>query len=142
MLIRIDRYMLLPDRIIGRYAIDEPMGFTLELPPGVGKHHAIPAGLYRVRMRSWVSTKFHRNMPEIVAVPGHDDILFHWGNKPKDTDGCVLTGLTLMDGPIDLAQSKLAFDVLVGRIEDAERAGEEVWTEISESFHTRTPEVM
>jgi hypothetical protein len=29
---------------------------------------------------------------EIMNVPGHDNILFHWGNYNKDSDGCVLVG--------------------------------------------------
>lgn len=29
---------------------------------------------------------------EITDVPGHTNILFHWGNWNKDSDGCVLLG--------------------------------------------------
>lgn len=29
---------------------------------------------------------------EITGVEGHTDILFHWGNFQKDSEGCVLLG--------------------------------------------------
>lgn len=29
---------------------------------------------------------------EITGVPGHSNLLFHWGNYNKDSDGCVLLG--------------------------------------------------
>lgn len=29
---------------------------------------------------------------EIMNVPGHDNLLFHWGNYNKDSEGCVLVG--------------------------------------------------
>lgn len=35
---------------------------------------------------------------EITGVKGHTDILFHWGNWNKNSDGCVLTGRALIKG--------------------------------------------
>lgn len=29
---------------------------------------------------------------EIMDVPGHDNLLFHWGNYNKDSEGCILVG--------------------------------------------------
>lgn len=29
---------------------------------------------------------------EVMNIPGHDNILFHWGNYNKDSDGCILMG--------------------------------------------------
>lgn len=29
---------------------------------------------------------------EITGVPGHINLLFHWGNFNKDSEGCVLVG--------------------------------------------------
>jgi len=29
---------------------------------------------------------------EITGVAGHSDLLFHWGNYNKDSEGCVLLG--------------------------------------------------
>jgi hypothetical protein len=30
---------------------------------------------------------------EILGVPGHTGILFHWGNWNKDSDGCLCLGM-------------------------------------------------
>lgn len=29
---------------------------------------------------------------EVMNVPGHDNLLFHWGNYNKDSEGCILIG--------------------------------------------------
>lgn len=44
---------------------------------------------------------------EIEGVVGHDNILFHWGNFNKDSDGCVLLGEARVGDMITL--SKLTF---------------------------------
>lgn len=36
---------------------------------------------------------------EIMGVPGHTGMLFHWGNWHKDSDGCVLLGRVAMSSP-------------------------------------------
>jgi hypothetical protein len=148
-LIGVDRYLLLPDRVLGRLSVDgEKLGFTLEDPPReikIPKITGIPAGIYPVRMRSWRSEKFGRNMPEIHNVPGFADILIHWGNEPSETDGCLLVALTIMAGPMRLSQSRLMFDKLVRMIEanEHEHGFDACQIEITESFRlTPTPEVM
>lgn len=50
----------------------------------------IPEGVYQVEMSD--SPKYGRAL-EIKGVPGRTDILFHVGNKVKDTAGCILPGL-------------------------------------------------
>jgi hypothetical protein len=50
----------------------------------------IPCGLYDVAITH--SPKFGIDMPLVLNVPGRRGIRFHWGNKPEDTDGCVLVG--------------------------------------------------
>jgi hypothetical protein len=35
---------------------------------------------------------------EITGVQGHSDILFHWGNFNKDSEGCVLLGTSEVTG--------------------------------------------
>lgn len=42
---------------------------------------------------------------EITGVVGHTNILFHWGNYNKDSEGCVLLGRRIVpnpDAPSDL----------------------------------------
>lgn len=29
---------------------------------------------------------------EITGVPGHSNLLFHWGNFNQDSEGCILLG--------------------------------------------------
>jgi len=63
----------------------------------------IPAGAYRVKLRSYgghhdrYSNKFpriHVGMLEVMDVPGFTDILVHCGNDDDDTAGCLLLGET------------------------------------------------
>lgn len=49
---------------------------------------------------------------EITGVPGHSNILFHWGNFDKDSEGCVLLGaavVTQADGTEMVTHSKDTF---------------------------------
>lgn len=85
----------------------------------------IPAGSYAGLIRT-TSTKNFVQRPggvlgnsgdfllEIAGVPGRTDILFHPGNKPEHSDGCVLGGAALtVDGkkiaPEALKKLRLAF---------------------------------
>lgn len=66
--------------------------FTLELScrkNAEGKV-CIPEGKYEVRME-W-STRFGMNTPHLQNVPGRTFIEIHPGNKPEDTEGCILLG--------------------------------------------------
>lgn len=49
----------------------------------------IPAGNYRCRRTT--SSKYGETF-EVVGVEGRTHILFHWGNYPSNTKGCVLLG--------------------------------------------------
>ena len=54
----------------------------------------IPDGLYTCRLgkhRLHGMTEDFETF-EIVRVPGHTGLLFHWGNFNHDSDGCVLIG--------------------------------------------------
>ncbi len=74
----------------------------------------IPTGSYRcVRYHS---TKFS-NTFEIIGVPGRSAILFHMGNTPADTRGCVLVGesFDLVNGVAGVTQSKKGFAEFLSR---------------------------
>lgn len=82
---------------------------TLELPdrgnaPNVS---SIPAGRYVCRRRQ--SPRFGETF-EISGVPGRTHILFHAGNRPRDTQGCVLLGRGVeeADGARMLVGSRLS----------------------------------
>jgi hypothetical protein len=90
---------------------------------------AIPAGRYRVTLHA--SPHFGCIVPMLLDVPGFKYILIHWGNKPEDTEGCLLVGHTHpLQDPNFIGRSKLAFEPLNEQIIAAIQGGEEVWIEI------------
>lgn len=46
----------------------------------------------------------------VDRVPGREDILFHAGNYPKDTDGCILLGQMLSEQEYSILQSRKAVE--------------------------------
>lgn len=49
---------------------------------------------------------------EIIGVPGHTNLLFHWGNFNNDSEGCILVGELVAHRTIGsdmITQSKKAF---------------------------------
>lgn len=66
--------------------------WTLELPwlQNLQGKSCIPVGTYKVI--SSLSTRFRREMPRLLGVPGRTGILFHSGNTDEDTEGCILLG--------------------------------------------------
>lgn len=91
---------------------------------------AIPFGRYRVTVNH--SPRFKRRMPLLLGVPGFEGIRIHSGNKPEDTEGCILVGedqTSLTDAWI--GQSRNAYNDLLPQIEKALQR-EEVWLTIVE----------
>lgn len=100
-------------------------------PEKIPRITAIPAGTYRVIITH--SPRFNRPMPLLLDVPGFTGVRIHSGNKPEDTEGCILVGkdqTTLRDGWI--GQSKAAYNALYLKIRAAIAKGEEVWLTIEE----------
>lgn len=56
----------------------------------IPKVTAIPAGTYQLEL--YDSPKHGANTLRLVGVPGFDEVEIHEGNKPEDTDGCILVG--------------------------------------------------
>ena len=56
---------------------------------------AIPRGNYRI-LKTY-SNRFERDMLQLSAVPGFHGIRIHSGNYAKNTEGCILVGLTAGD---------------------------------------------
>lgn len=88
---------------------------------------AIPAGRYKVIL-TW-SPHFRCYMPELENVPFFRNIRIHWGNKPEDTDGCILVGEDNHKGQI--VNSRITYNRLMNILLPAFKNGEEVWIEIS-----------
>ena len=56
----------------------------------------IPYGKYKVILS--YSSKFKRELPEILEVPNFQGIRIHRGNKISDTLGCILCGEKVKNG--------------------------------------------
>ena len=87
-----------------------PFAVTLELSWNDNQTDisCIPSGFYVCKRVQ--SPKFG-NTFEIMNVINRKNILFHWGNKVKDTQGCVLVGeeFAVMDGERAIASSVRGF---------------------------------
>lgn len=89
--------------------------YTLELSSRKqdGVKNCIPAGSYEILME-W-STRFQMNTPHLQKVPGHTFIEIHPGNKPEDTEGCILLGQTVDTDWV--GSSRAAYQALIPKIE-------------------------
>ena len=88
---------------------------------------AIPVGTYDVTVN--FSDRFQKWMPELVNVPGFDGIRIHSGNDDADTEGCILVGQSKGDNYI--FNSRLAFNQLFAKIQEARNNGEPITITIS-----------
>ena len=78
---------------------------------------AIPKGVYDVRIT--FSNRFQSKLPLLFDVPGFTGIRIHSGNSSKNTEGCLLVGMT-WDGKSDwIGSSKVAMGVLMPMLEKA-----------------------
>jgi hypothetical protein len=100
----LSRFDMTDDCTIGKLSIDgEFLCYTLEdrvrevqgqdvltwKIPGVT---AIPRGNYRI-LKTY-SNRFEREMLQLVGVPGFVGVRVHAGSYAKNTEGCILVGLT------------------------------------------------
>lgn len=69
---------------------------------------AIPSGKYAItldiqspKFKNYKQYAFCNGyLPRLTGVPGFDGILIHIGNKPEDTDGCLLVGKNKVKGQV------------------------------------------
>jgi hypothetical protein len=75
----------------------------------------IPEGEYPVRLRLARESASRDYLHLLVQdVPNRDWILFHRGNYPKDTSGCIVVGLGSQQDVVN--NSVLAMDLLIKEI--------------------------
>ena len=95
---------------------------------------AIPCGEYEVECR--FSGKFMKTMPYLKNVPHFDGIMIHTGNRPSDTQGCILVGTNprTKTGNIlpSLINSRVKYNVLEKFLEKAIAKKETIKVEIKE----------
>ena len=73
-------------------------GILCACPEKVYARTAIPAGTYKVTMQ--FSPRFKRVLPLLHDVPHFLGVLFHSGNDPGDTAGCILVGHNKVKGKV------------------------------------------
>jgi hypothetical protein len=78
---------------------------------------AIPKGRYLVA--NTFSPRFEKYLPLVLNVPGYAGIRIHPGNYAKDTEGCLLPGVT--KGKDFVGSSRIAFNNLFKKIRAAEK---------------------
>ena len=94
---------------LGRLSIGgEAVCHTLERPWLENKRRVscIPVGEYHGAVQH--SPRFQAWLPELLDVPGRDQILIHAGNTADDTEGCILVGLERHDHEDRIMQSRAA----------------------------------
>ena len=93
--------------------------FTLERPwlNNQRRVSCIPAGTYKGRVLP--SPRFGIDLPELLDVPGRDQILIHPGNTIDDTEGCILIGLDRDESEPRIMRSRKALAALFEAIGDA-----------------------
>lgn len=88
-----------------------------------GKQHgitAIPAGQYSLILS--FSNRFQKYMPEVLNVPCFKAIRIHSGNKPEDSEGCLIIGTNReTSGLITGGTSRPAFESLMRKLRFAEK---------------------
>jgi len=90
--------------------------------PKVPGETCVPEGIYRVILD--YSTRFNRIMPHIMDIPYFNGIRIHPGNTEADTEGCILVGLSR--SPDWVGQSRMAFNRLMAKLEDATNKKEDI----------------
>lgn len=69
-----------------------PMAWDLKnLPWKIKGHTAVPRGKYLLDLT--FSQRFGKVLPLLLNVPGFSGVRIHSGNRPEDTEGCILLGL-------------------------------------------------
>ena len=138
MRLRLERLQLDPDVTIGGLSIDgdwccwiledtvrEVAGQPVATWKVPGKT-AIPYGTYAVDITR--STRFGRDLPLLLAVPGFTGVRIHPGNTTADTEGCLLPGTDRLAKSV--GRSRDAFVALFSQIRDAMWRGQKVSIEI------------
>jgi len=117
MQLRLDRDSFSTQSTLGKLYLDDLyIAETLELPWDDGRNtpdkDCIPYGNYQVILSH--SPHLGYTTPELLNVPGREDIRIHIANWPKDVLGCIAVGA--IRGQDFVGNSRLAFDGLMAKL--------------------------
>jgi hypothetical protein len=90
------------------------------------KETCIPRGTYEVTI-DW-SPHFGRNMPHVNNVLCFEGIRIHTGNRPEDTEGCILLGT--QEGKDFIYHSADAWNAFVVKLQAGLKEGK-VWLTVT-----------
>ena len=111
------------------YTLEDKDRFLEEGNEKVYRETAIPRGTYTITLTH--SNRFNKTLPLLHNVDGFEGIRIHSGNKPENTEGCILVGLkNEKDGDDWIGSSKLAMKGLMNKLADATEREEEITIEI------------
>ena len=94
---------------------------------------AIPLGRYEVVINH--SPKFGIDMPLLLDVPGFQGVRIHPGNKPEDTEGCLLVGYGR--GVDCVLESRDAYAALFPKLQAAINFGQRIFISLSVEEDTK-----
>ena len=90
----------------------------------------IPRGKYRLEL--YDSPRHGKETLQLVDVPQFQNVQIHGGNKPEDTEGCILLGSERSEGHPDwISQSQHALLALKSRLVRVIKSGRDVWITIT-----------
>lgn len=104
------------------YTLEHAFPATITIPPDPDGSPAFQHVLYipKVTMGHYLCVRGHHQLHsgpvdtfEVTGVKGHSGILFHVGNANKDSEGCILLGLTRETDSI--GSSREAFHEFIDR---------------------------
>lgn len=101
-----------------------PKGVTCNCPEKVYGKTAIPEGTYKVKLT--YSNRFRKILPELLDVPHFLGIRIHSGNKPEDTEGCILVGKWDGKTPNWIGESRIYYNKLYALLKKASDNKEEI----------------
>lgn len=93
--------------------------------PKVAGATCVPCGRYEIIITP--STRFKRDLPLLMGVPGFAGVRIHPGNTVADTEGCLLPG-RIRHGE-SVQESRLAFVELFAKLRAA--AAKPIWLTIT-----------